>query len=78
MANLTDFLLDLAADPDRCARFKVDPNSELVHAALTERDKIALASRDPDKISEAMAEGDRDAGMILEWLFSLSRGSTTR
>ena len=70
MSNLVDYLLDLAADPDRCARFKADPESELRYTALSDREKSAIATRDPQQISEAIADQSPDTGIVLQWLFS--------
>lgn len=71
MPNLVDYLLDLAADPDRCARFKADPESELRYTALSDGEKSAIATRDPRKISEAITDQNPDSGLVLQWLFSV-------
>lgn len=71
MSNVVEYLLDLAADPDRCARFKSDPESELRDTALNEKERSALASRDPRKISDLIAEDSPDSGTVLQWLFSV-------
>ncbi len=71
MSNLVDYLLDLAADPDRCARFKADPESEEGYTALSDPDKSAIATRDPRKISEAIADQNPDSAIVLQWLLSV-------
>lgn len=70
MSRIADYLLELAADPDRCVRFKADPNAELAAVDLDDTDKAALASRDPQKISDAMTEASPDSAAVLQWLFS--------
>lgn len=75
MSNLVDYLLELAADPDRSARFKADPESELRYTALSDREKSAIATRDPQRISEAIADQSPDTQRVLEWLFSVSSES---
>ena len=71
MANLVDFLLELAADPDRCARFKADPESELRNTALSDREKAAVATRDAQTISREIADQSSESGIVLQWLFSM-------
>lgn len=70
MSQLADYLLELAADPDRCARFKADPEAELLQAQLSDEEKAALASRDPQRISNALAEASPDSAAVLQWLYS--------
>jgi hypothetical protein len=70
MSTMVDYLLDLAADPDHCARFKVDPESDLRCTNLSDREKAAIISRDPRKISEAIADANPDTERVLQWLFS--------
>jgi hypothetical protein len=74
MSNLADYLLELAADPDRCTRFKADPQTELSHTQLSEGEKAALATRDPQTISNALAEANPDSAAVLQWLFSQFNG----
>ncbi len=71
MSNLVDYLLELAADPDRCARFKADPEAELRYTALSDSEKSALASRDARSISEAIAAQNPDSGTVLQCMLSL-------
>jgi hypothetical protein len=70
MPNIADYLLELAADPDRCARFKADPNAELRQTQLSENEKTALATRDARMISDALADSKPDSAAVLQWLFS--------
>jgi hypothetical protein len=71
MSNLVDYLLELAADPDRCARFKADPESELRYTALSDAEKAAITSRDPRRISEVIADQNPDSGTVLQWMLSV-------
>lgn len=75
MSNLIDYLLGMAADPDRCRRFRADPESELRHADLSDIEKAAVGSRDPHKIAGAIADSNPDPRRVLEWLFSVSKDS---
>ncbi len=70
MSKLADYLLELAADPDRCARFKADPHTELGCADLREDEKNVLATRDPRAISDAIVDAGPDSAAVLQWLFS--------
>ena len=73
MSKLTEYLLDLAADPDRCARFKADPASELASTGLSDADKAAVASRDPERIAAAIAKADVDpeSVVLFHWLSAI-------
>jgi hypothetical protein len=71
MSNLVDYLLELAADPDRCARFKADPESELQDTTLSDREKAVVATRDPSKIFKEIADQSSESGIVLQWLFSM-------
>jgi hypothetical protein len=70
MSKLADYLLELAADPDRCARFNADPYAELACSDLDGAEKAALASRDPRTISDALTDASPDSAAVLQWLFS--------
>lgn len=70
MSQLSDYLLELAADPDRCARFKADPQTELGGTELSEDEKGVLASRDPRAIADALVAAGPDSAAVLQWLFS--------
>jgi hypothetical protein len=65
----------MAANPDRCRRFRADPDSDLRYAALSDSEKMAVRSRDPHKISEAIANSNPDSQRVFEWLFSVSKDS---
>lgn len=69
-SQLADYLLELAADPDRCARFKADPNAALSQTQLSEAEKVALATRHPKTISDAIADANPDSAAVLQWLLS--------
>lgn len=71
MSKLTEFLLDLAADPDHCARFKADPASVLGYTDLNDAEKAAVASRNPQIISAAISNVDPESVVLFHWLFSL-------
>ena len=70
MAQLVDYLLELASDPERCARFKADPSTELNQTSLSDAEKAALATRDPKTISDAIADANPDPAAVLQWLLS--------
>lgn len=71
MSNLTEYLLELAADPDRSSRFKADAASDPGFAMLNERERIAVGSRNSKEILAVIAELDQDSGIVLQWLYSL-------
>jgi hypothetical protein len=71
MSKLTEYLLDLAANPDRCARFKADPASEPGYTELSDTEKAALASRDPQRISDAIAAVDPESVVLFHWLSAI-------
>lgn len=71
MSNLLDYLLELAADPDRCARLRANPESELQNVLLTESEKAAITTRDPRIISQAIADQSSDSGIVMQWLLSV-------
>jgi len=75
MSKLVEYLLQLAADPDQCARFKADPESELRATTLSEREKKVLATRDPRKICEEINGQNSESGIMLQWLFSMLNDS---
>jgi hypothetical protein len=75
MSNVVEYLLNLAANPDRCQHFKADPESELRCADLTDSEKMALASREPRKITAAMDDSNPDPQRVWESLFSVSKDS---
>jgi hypothetical protein len=73
MSKLTEYLLDLAADPDRCALFKANPASEPGYAELNDAEKAAVASRDPEQIATAIADADVDpeSVVLFHWLSAI-------
>jgi hypothetical protein len=58
--NLTDFLVNLASDPDLLARFVADPGGEMSRARLTESEKAAILSRDSLELRRALGLGLAD------------------
>jgi hypothetical protein len=52
--SLTDFLVDLASDPVRMARFTADLPSELENAHLTSAEKAAVMTQDSRRVAEAL------------------------
>lgn len=70
MSKIADYLLELAADPDRCVRFKADPQAELGSTNLDDAEKSALATRDAQRISDALTDASPDSAAVLQWLFS--------
>ena len=75
LSNVVEYLLDLAADPDRSARFKADPESELRTAPLTDSEKSALATRNEETIQAAINNQTPDEAAFLRWLASLLQES---
>ena len=53
--TLKDFLVDLACDPDRLARFVADPEGEIERAGLDARDRAAILSRDSRAVHRAIS-----------------------
>jgi hypothetical protein len=76
MSQLVDYLLELASDPDRCARFKADPSAELSQTSLNQQEKAALASRDAKTISDAIADANPDSTAVFQWLLSQIKESS--
>ena len=44
--NLSDFLIDLGSDPDRMARFAVDPSGALNGSSLSTEERMAVMAAD--------------------------------
>ncbi len=53
----TRYLLELAGDPDRAARFLADPGGESRAAGLSTAETDALLSGDPGRIGAAVGDG---------------------
>jgi len=54
--NLTDFLIELASDPQKAADFKQDPKQVMADAGLSQADQDLLLSGDPVAIRNAVDE----------------------
>jgi hypothetical protein len=48
--NLSNFMVDLASDPDRMARFMANPEGELDDSLLTAPERAVVLSRDGVKL----------------------------
>src|SRR5262245_32104991 len=62
--NLANFLIDLASDPERMARFATNPGLELDASLLTAEEKAAVIAGDSDEIRRvlhAQAAGKRNS-----------------
>lgn len=73
--NLSNFLVDLASDPDRMASFLMDPGALLDRARLTADEKAAVLSQDPRRLSDMFAE-DNGPEPIIEELNELELPAT--
>lgn len=74
-AALTDFLLELAQDPEKAEAFKKDPDKVMAEAGLSEEDQKLLRSGDPQAIREAIDEerlGDSYVTVIFIFMSSES------
>ena len=58
--KLSDFLIDLATDPDRMSRFAADPEGELDRAGLTADERAAVLTRDSSRLRRALHAGPAD------------------
>jgi hypothetical protein len=52
--NLTDFLIELASDPQKTAAFKIDPKKVMEEAGLSDADMSVLLSGEPEAIRQAV------------------------
>lgn len=68
--DLSNFLVDLASDPDRMAAFLADPLCMLNESSLTEDEKAAVMTRDAAAIRTALH--------IMPWQAALPEGATAR
>ena len=66
--QVTDFLVELSINPQMLAQFEADPSGTISAAGLSQEEKEALISRDPDAVRRllgAAAKGqvpDRKGG----------------
>jgi hypothetical protein len=56
--SLANFLVDMAADPDRLAAFLSDPAAAADRGGLTDEEKAAVVARDAPGIRRALAAPD--------------------
>jgi hypothetical protein len=66
--NLTDFLIELAENPNLAAEFKANPNQVMENAGLSEADQEIFLSGDPQAVRHAIdAEklGDRIVTIVF-------------
>jgi len=61
--NLSNFLVDLACDPDRQGRFTANPQAEFTSTGLTPQEQAAILSRDPRQVGNALGALAKSAGM---------------
>lgn len=54
--NLTDFLIELASDPQKAAEFKQDPQKVMADAGLSQADQNLILQGDPQAIRNAVDE----------------------
>ncbi|HSM57358.1 MAG TPA: IniB N-terminal domain-containing protein [Candidatus Sulfomarinibacteraceae bacterium] len=66
--SLTDFLLDLAQDPQKAEAFKENPKEMMAEAGLSDEDQELLLSGDPQAIKEAI-DTDKTAGEFVTVVF---------
>lgn len=64
--NVSDFLVELASNPDRLERFRNDPRGEIERAGLTENDKAAILAYDSQRVVEVL--GDWTPNAIIQVL----------
>ena len=55
--NLSEFLVDLASDPDQMAAFLADPDRVFDAAGLTGEERAAVRSRDTERLNAALGGG---------------------
>jgi hypothetical protein len=53
--NLSNFLVDLASDADRMARFRANPFLEMAEAGLTDAERSAVLAQDSRELNQALA-----------------------
>jgi hypothetical protein len=53
--NLSNFLVDLASDADRMARFRANPFLEMLEAGLTDAERSAVLAQDSRELNQALA-----------------------
>jgi hypothetical protein len=54
--TLTDFLIELANDPQKAADFKKDPKKVMTEAGLSQADQELILSGDPQALRAAVDE----------------------
>ena len=58
--RLTDFLVNLATDPDKLQQYAADPGASMDAAGLTPEERTAVLSRDTATIRQAMGQSMAD------------------
>ena len=61
--QLTDFLIDLASDPGRCASFVANPVAALEQTDLSDVQRAALLAGDAGAIRRLLAAGGNGKGI---------------
>ena len=64
--NLSNFLVELASNPDRLERFRTDSDGEIERAPLSAEDKAAIRSYDSRRVVDVL--GEWTEGAIIEVL----------
>jgi hypothetical protein len=59
--DVRDFLIDLASDADRQARFKANPGDELTRTSLSDEERGVVISGDSSKVRRLMTANDNGA-----------------
>lgn len=75
--NLGDFLVGIASDPDRTARFAIDPGRELEHSGLSPEERAIVLSRDSRRIMAALGESGFALGEVTNRRRKRKRTPTT-
>lgn len=61
--SLSNFLVDLASDSDRLARFMNNPGAELDQTDLTEEERTAVLSRDSRRLANTVGISAQKSGL---------------
>jgi hypothetical protein len=64
--NLSNFLVDLASDPARMARFMVNPVSELDDTALTPEERTIVIAADADQLRRTLALAKSNGSQVSQ------------
>lgn len=62
--DVRDFLIDLASDADRQARFRANPRKELAGTRLTDEERGIVMSGDPSQVRRLVTADDNGAPQL--------------